>query len=306
MDTNRQPTVSVILAALNEADYIAETIESVLKQNYPALELHVQDGGSSDKTVDVVKQYPVKYLVERDTGVPDAFNRGCRATTGEIVIFLGADDPLMPGSIQILVDTLTRNPDAGFAYGDMQLIDASGKPFVYMKSWPFDLDDMFWQNHVATQSVAMRRSALIDVGLYREGIYIADWDLWLRLGARYPSVYIPKLLARWRIHDRSTTLNNLGKYARSVQWVADSLLADPSIISRLRRGRPRAFAGSYLLATICYVLAGDMSEARGRFRQAFRAYPQGVFTRSGMSALVSLLLGSKLYYRVRNRGRGPG
>lgn len=302
-----QRTISVVLVAMNDERYIADTIESVLNQSYPALELHVQHGSAStDSTLDVVKQYPVQWVSEPDTGVPDAFNRGFRATHGEMMIFLGADDPLLPGSIQTLVDTMTDHPDAGFTYGDVEYIDAYGKSFYRLKGRPFALDDLFWFNHVPTQSVMMRRAALVEVGLYRTGIINADWDLWLRLGARYPSVYIPKLLGCYRVHDGSTSLNNLRHMAWSTCWVADTLLSDPVIVSRLRRGVSRAFAGSYLTATLLSVLAGEKPKAWNLYAQAIRRYPPALLTRRGIMAFLALLLGPQVYARLRSRGRRPG
>lgn len=300
------PSVSVVLSSKNDAKYIAETIESVLRQNYPSLELHVQDGGSTDGTLEIVRNYPVQWASEPDTGVPDAFNRGFRATRGELLVFLGADDPLMPDSIRVLAETLTLHPEAAFAYGDIEYIDASGKAYTRLKGRPLDLDDLFWGNHVPTQSVAMRRSALAAVGLYRLGIINADWDLWLRLGARFPSVYVPTLLGRYRIHAGSTTLKNLGRFARNVISVVDFLLQDPAITAKLRKGPARAFSGSYLMASSVFVMAGEMAVAKETYLKAVRRYPRAALSRRGVEALLALLLGPRLYYRVRNRGRGPG
>src|SRR5713226_4368855 len=207
MHNKSTPLVSIVIFVRNEVKYIGKTIESVLNQDYPAIEMHIQDGGSTDGTVEVLKRYPIKWVSVPDRGQGEAGNRGFRASQGEIVIFLPGDDQLLPGSVRTLVDTLVRHPDIGFAYGDVEVVDASGRAYSMMKGQPFDLDKMFWRHIVPTQSVASRRSALIDVGLYREDVLCIDWDLFLRLGAKYRSTYIPKTIARYRSHDGSSSLN---------------------------------------------------------------------------------------------------
>lgn len=297
--------LSVVVATLNEGDYIAETIDSILDQDWPDIQVHIQDGGSSDRTLEVLRRYPgIRIVSEPDSGVPDAFNRGIRATDGEYVLVI--DDPLLPGTARKLIEALDSRPECGFAYGDVEFIDAAGNAYGVLKGRPFDLDDMFWGNHVATQSVVMRREALEAAGLYRTGIINADWDLWLRLGARYQSIYIPGVLARYRVHDRSTTLNNMRPFADSITRVADWALADPVVREQLRRGPDRAWAGSHLTAASLYVYAGDRATAAALWRASLRRWPRAAITRRGLGAAFAIAIGPTLYRRVRNRGRRPG
>src|SRR5579884_3828166 len=252
------PRVSVVLAAMNDEPFIAETLRSIAAQAYPALEIHVQvHAASKDRTAEIARSLGAQVAVEPDAGVPDAFNKGLAQTTGEILIFLGGDDPLLPGAIQSLVEALVQQPDAAFAYGDISYIDSTGRPYTTLRGRPFDIDAMFWGNFVPTQAVAIRRNALHAVGGYRTGIINADWDLWIRLGSRFSSVYVPRLLARYRVHDGSLTVNNPAKMAASMRFVAETLLSDPVIISKLKSGTRRARAGAYFLATPMSVLAGD-------------------------------------------------
>ncbi len=295
------PKVSVVISTLNEGRYIAEVIESALNQKYPNLEIHIQDGGSVDDTLEIVRRYPIQCASEPDNGVPDAFNKGFLATSGEIMIF--TDDPMLPGSIQTLVEALSRNPEAAFAYGDAEYIDASGKPFFYHRSRTFDLDDLFWSNYIPAQSVAVRRTAVASVGMYREGIITADWDLWLRLGARYAAVYVPRALGRYRVHSGSTTLKNIGKFGESICWISESVLSDAVVKSALRHSENRAWAGSHLWAVPHFVLAGERLRPAKLYFRAIRRYPPALLTRRGAGALLALSLGARLYQHVFSRGR---
>ena len=297
--------LSVVIATLNEAKFIRETLESVLAQDWPDIQVHVQDGGSTDGTLDIVREYPgVRLVTEPDGGVPDAFNRGIRATDGEYVMVV--DDPVFPGAIPVLLNALRERPEAGFVYGDSQFIDASGSAYLRLNARPFDLDDMFWGNFVATQSVIMRRSALDLVGLYRTDVINADWELWIRMGARLPSVYVPQVLASYRVHDGSTTVNNMDRFAWSVEHVAATALKDPVVVAGLRRGVDRAWAGSHLNAASLYVYADRRGRAATLTAQALRRYPRALATRRGAGAILALAVGTRLYRRIRNRGRGAG
>ncbi len=305
----RLPLVSIVIVAMNDEDYIARTIDSALGQDYPALQIHVQHGAAgTDRTLEIIKTYEgIRWASEHDTGFPDGANRGLRATTGEIVILEGGDDLLLPGAVRALVAALTEHQDAGFAYGDIDYIDSTGEPFLRLAGRPFDLDEMFWSNQVTTQSVAFRRLAFdMTTGPYRTDVINADWDLFIRLGARFPAAYVPKVLAQYRVHDRSNTLRNMAKMAWSMCAVADSTLEDPAVIAALRRGRPRAFAGSRLTAALLSVLANDRCLAWSHLRRAVTAYPKAVATRHGVMALAAFALGARGYERLRRRGRKLG
>jgi hypothetical protein len=252
----------------------------------------------------IVREYPVRWASELDTGFPDAANRGIRATDGEIVIVEGGDDPLLPGAIRTLVDALLANPEAGFAYGDIQYIDARSSPFYELRGRRLDLDELFWFNHVTSQSVAMRRVALKESGMYRTGIINADWHLWIRMAARSRAVYVPKLLARYRVHPGSTSLNNLEKMAESMCAAADHLLADPLVTNRLRLGRGRAFAGARLTAALLLVRAGRTRDGWNRFADALGRYPLTLTRPRGLMALAALLLGTRGLQAIRSRFRG--
>lgn len=301
------PSVSIVLVVMNDEAFVAETIESMLGQTYPNVRLHVQHGAAgTDRTLEIVKGYPVTWSSEQDTGYPDAANRGFPRTAGELVMFQAGDDPLKPDCLEVLVDAFARQPDAGFAYGDIEYIDARGRPFYRLNGRPYDLDELYWTNHVTTQSVVMRRDAFLDAGMFRTGIINADWDLYLRMGARRPSVYVPRLLASYRVHDASHSLTHLDKMAWSIRWVADTTLADPIVAAKLRRGPGRARAGSEITAALLYVLGGSRRKGAAAFGSALRAWPGAIATRRGLMALAALAIGPQGYARLRNRGRSRG
>jgi len=126
------------------------------------------------------------------------------------------------------------------------------------------------------------------------------------MGARHASVYVPALLARYRVHEQSTTLRNMKRFAWSMEAVADHALEDPVVLSRLRKGRDRAYAGSHLTASALYVYAGDWRRGMTLFARSIRRHPRALLTRRGAGAVLALSSGRRLYGSIRNRGRGRG
>ena len=114
------PTVSIVTPSFNQGRFIRETIESVLSQDYPAIEYMVIDGGSTDETVSILKSYGnrIFWISEPDSGQSDAINKGWKRATGEILTWLNSDDVYLPGAIAKAADYLQRHPNVGVVYGD--------------------------------------------------------------------------------------------------------------------------------------------------------------------------------------------
>ena len=99
------PKITIIIPSFSQGEYIEKTITSLLDQNYPALELLIFDGGSTDNTINVIKKYEdrISYWVsEPDKGQSDAINKGLRMATGEVCNWLCSDDYLEPGSLEAI------------------------------------------------------------------------------------------------------------------------------------------------------------------------------------------------------------
>ena len=195
--------ISVITISFNSAATIRETIESVLGQNYPALEYIIMDGGSTDGTMDIVREYGDRIAVavsEKDHGISDAFNKGIRAATGEIVGIINSDDLLYPGALQAVSDAFEANPEADIAHGDMlrfQDGDTKGR-LVRPDPDVSKLKSSFLLNH---PSVYVRRTAYERWGTFNCDYKNAmDYELLSRMyfaGAKF--VYVPKVLSCFRM-----------------------------------------------------------------------------------------------------------
>src|SRR6266508_5744681 len=108
----KHPRISIITPSFNQGDFIEQTILSVLLQDYPNLEYLVMDGGSSDTTLNILKKYSgkVTWMSEPDKGQTHAINKGLRRATGSIVGYLNADDLLLPGTLNKVMDAFVNQP----------------------------------------------------------------------------------------------------------------------------------------------------------------------------------------------------
>ena len=121
------PLVSIVTPSYNQADYLEETMRSVLAQDYPHIEYLVVDGGSQDGSAEIIRQYADQlawWVSEPDEGQSDAINKGFQRATGEIVAWLNSDDTYLPGTIREAVEVLEEDPSIGFVYSDYHSINA--------------------------------------------------------------------------------------------------------------------------------------------------------------------------------------
>jgi glycosyltransferase involved in cell wall biosynthesis len=127
--TARCPRVSIVVPSFHQARYLEATIRSALDQDYPALELLVIDGGSTDGSVEIIRQYAPRLAYWEsgpDRGQCHAINKGLARARGEIVAWLNSDDLLLPGAVQAAVAALAACPEAALVYADGLWIDEAG------------------------------------------------------------------------------------------------------------------------------------------------------------------------------------
>ena len=122
------PLVSIVTPVRNGERFVAQTVESVLAQEYPHLEYIVVDGGSTDRTLEILAQFSDRITIVRgpDAGQADALNRGFALARGEIFGWLNADDLYVPGAIDAVVKAFGDRSEIGVVYGEADHIDDEG------------------------------------------------------------------------------------------------------------------------------------------------------------------------------------
>ncbi len=193
------PLVSIITPSFNQGQFIEETIQSVLSQDYPHIEYLVIDGGSTDNTLETLRRYEdrLKWISETDSGQSEAINKGFRISTGEIVAWLNSDDTLLPGAVRKAVDYLVAHPDVMMVYGEGYLMDVSGKTTGrFPATEPFNLWRLiYYGDYILQQTVFMQKKIFNEVAMVDESLhYGMDWDLFIRIGKRFKVAYLPEYL----------------------------------------------------------------------------------------------------------------
>jgi hypothetical protein len=209
--TTEEPLVSVVVPCWNQAHYLGEAIESVLAQTYSELELVVVDDGSDDNSYEVASRYPgVRCLRQLNRGVATARNTGLAETQGRYVVFLDADDRLLPNALGVGVQELLAQPKAAFAAGmprdiarDGTVTRVAGQPFVTRDHYLRLLEECFiWSG----SSVVYRREALEAVGAFDQSRTAADdYELYLKLARAYPVACHEAVVTEYRRHGTNTT-----------------------------------------------------------------------------------------------------
>jgi hypothetical protein len=206
------PRVSVVTPSFQQGRFIERTIYSVVSQGYPNLEYVVQDGGSDDGTVEVLRRYEdalAGWTSEPDGGQADALNRGFAHTTGEIMAYLNSDDLLLPGTLAYVASYLEAHPEVDAVYGHRVLIDDRDRQVGLWVVPPHDARALALGDFVPQETLFWRRTAWDRAGGQIDPSYhfALDWDLLLRLaesGARI--VRLPRFLGAFRVHDGQKTL----------------------------------------------------------------------------------------------------
>jgi glycosyltransferase involved in cell wall biosynthesis len=201
-----EPLISLITPSLNQGQFIEQTIQSVLKQNYSNFEHIIIDGGSTDRTVEILKQYPhLKWVSEKDNGQSHALNKGLKKAKGDIIAWINSDDWYEPGAFKIVADYFDQNPNKNIVMGDCNLVNEEGKIFdtVINNERGFEELKKYWVGRaIPTQPAIFFRRKLLDTyGCADEDLnYAMDYDLWMRFAQGNHFYHIDEKVANYRFH----------------------------------------------------------------------------------------------------------
>jgi glycosyltransferase involved in cell wall biosynthesis len=205
------PLVSIIIPCYKQARFLSESIESARAQTHRRFEIVVVDDGSPDNTAEIAAHCPnVVYLRQENSGIAAARNAGFRASRGDYLMFLDADDRLTPNAAEAHLQCFRENPAAGFVVGDIDQISSDGS-YVYSPRWPI-LETNFYEellrvNHVAnTIAVMFNRDVLEKVeGFEKDCSPAEDYKILLRAARHFPSAHHRTVVACYRRHEANTS-----------------------------------------------------------------------------------------------------
>jgi glycosyltransferase involved in cell wall biosynthesis len=268
--------VSVIIPAYNKAEYTRRTVESVLAQTYPHIEIIVVDDGSKDQTPSVMAGYGnrIEYIYKANEGACSARNEGIRRATGEYVAFLDCDDLYCVNKIQRCVEYLEKNMQFGFVYTAAYFIDEYdeivGRYDNPHSSKGWITSKLILDNFICNSTVLVKKCILQKEGLFDEKIFTpADWDMWLRLSEISQAGYIPEPLTKYRVVD-NFVFNRLQQARQEDAYVLEKFFKNHSTQGILKK---RAFSNFYLRFALCAFIKNDLPGFWSDCRTSFKLAP---------------------------------
>ncbi len=276
MSTHSRPLVSIITPTYNRAGYLAETIESVLGQEYPHLEYIVLDDGSTDETSAVVEKYRsrLSFHSRANVGEPRTVNWGLSMARGDVVGIVNSDDPILPGLVQEAVETLLLDDRLLVVYPDWRMIDQASGIVKDVRVLDYDYLKMVrWQKCLVGPGAFMRKKALL-LESGRDPAYrlVGDFEYWLRLGRHGPFARIPRTLATHRVHPGSESgKGDMGR-AEETMRVVNAYFAQADLPPEVRvLERDARGNAAYHAARMC--MASAPRQSRAYFRESIRRSP---------------------------------
>jgi glycosyltransferase involved in cell wall biosynthesis len=213
------PSITVVTPSFNQAKFIAETIESVLAQNYPNLEYIVMDGGSTDGTLDILRRYGERlhWVSEPDRGQADAVNKAVALGHGEIIGWLNSDDTYAPGALERAARAFARWDDLAVMYGDADHVLEDGTRYAPYPTASFDHRRLAEDCFICQPAAFVRRKFFNEAGGLDPSLrFCMDYDLWIRMGRDHRFAYLPEVLAQSRLHKDAKTFAARGRVFQEI------------------------------------------------------------------------------------------
>lgn len=257
MDMSNILTLSVVIPCLNRARFLVDTIESVLRQDYPHIECIVVDGGSKDGTLEILRSYGdrIRWISEPDRGHADAINKGWKMSRGEVLAWLNADDVyVVPDGVSKAMSYLSEHQDVDAVYGDCGVMEEDGRvtPEIYRpRPWDLAYAVKYCEHIIHQPSSFIRRPVLEKINwLDASFVQKKDHELWLRVGLAGIIRYVPDVFAYYR---RCLGISQRGdEAARSCPQITKKFLSLPELPKEFRneRFRRRAWSNAHLMGAI--------------------------------------------------------
>lgn len=313
-----QPLFSVITPSYNQAHFIRETIESVLAQGIDDFEHIVMDGGSTDNTVKVLKEYPhLKWVSEKDKGQSDALNKGFAMSTGRIIAWINSDDFYAPEAFRIAAEFFEQHPESYILNGNCVYVDEESRvirrapPTLNRRDLlkPWKKDTSVFQPGTFFRREVIDKIGGIDVSIR----YAMDYDFFLRASGHFKIHHINKDLGCFRVYGENKSGEGLWPFWQEIR---------PILLRYYRRYKPAEARWATVMlylneARIWAYDAIDLYESDGensrmRHQKAWRLFGRA-FLRNPfffmnpfiMAFVLRRIIGKSLFEKLRAKIAGP-
>lgn len=326
---NSLSLVSVVIPTYNSARYIGETLESVLNQDYPCLEVVVVDDGSTDNTKDVVKTFDpqrVTYLYQANSGGPSGpRNRGIQQARGRYIALIDSDDIMLPGKIKRAVAMLSQQPRLGLVFTNFAKFDEVQGQYpsafldTYQHFWKLPkkqltesqyviesdsaYEGLISENYIGTSGVVVPKTVFSQIGLFDESLQgPEDFDMWLRITSVYDVGFIDMIGHRYRIRTDSIMSRGGRKLIphRLIVWQKQLARQLPDSLRKKVRKR---FAHQLWELGYCYQIDAEMKRARKQYLLSLREAQSWLAWKGLLTAFLGVRV-ERVLKRIREQLRG--
>ena len=253
---------SIVIPSYQQAEFLRTTLESVLTQDHPDREIIVRDGGSTDGSLEHLRELgrdgAFRWISEPDGGQAEAINRGLREATGEIHAYLNSDDVYYPGALRRVAEYFAAHPECLVLYGNADHLNRDGSVMEVYPVEPWDYTRLQTVCFLCQPAVFWRREVEEKFGAFDPALYFSmDYEYWLRLGKEIAFHHLEGApLAGSRLHADTKTMSQRGPAHEEYLQVV------------LRHGGQRSAVLKWLRAIAELRLAAVSPPPSTRFRRA--------------------------------------
>ena len=284
--------VSIITPSFNQANYLEQTLRSVLEQDYARIEYIVIDGGSTDGSVEIIRKYKDRFaywVSEKDNGQAEAINKGLVRAKGEIVAWLNSDDYYLPNTISEVVKAFEENPDILMVYGDVLAVDEQGQTINVLKYKQLSFEDLLCFQIIGQPSVFFRRAALEKAGLLDASLhFLLDHHLWLRIAQQGKILHVPQTWSAARYHAEAKNRAKAAEFGREAFRILDWVKSQPGLTETVSRVERRARASAHRVDARYLLDGGEPWPALKAWMRALFIHPPTALAR--LNILISAIL----------------
>jgi len=305
--SNDKPTISIITPSFNQGLFLEETIQSVLRQDYPNLEYIIIDGGSTDDSVEIIKAYEHRlafWVSEPDNGQAHALNKGFILATGSLLSWLNSDDLLLPNILPDVALTHASHPES-ILLGDVIHFDREGDFTIEMRQHNVTVENMiaYWNRDWLWNQPGtfIPKRVWDEIGVLDEGYrYIFDREWMCRaLIDRTPLVYLGYSVAAFRLHSESKTVREYTRWGEEQLEVTKRYRAKVPGLSERDVAAEQGLMNASQRLSVQHLDLMDKRIASTHLRRAIRYRPRTLFSRNFWRLVLRLLIPKSVFNWIR-------